>query len=135
MSSTYNEAKHVRSTDFISIINNNNYDYYKNFLERDKFRKAERNRFIDVKHLKEFLVVCVNDEISPEVAELFGANQGDWVKRGSTYVCVGMKRSIDGYSLILKNTKENGGELLRVIEPFKDYSSIRFDIYNYPLYN
>jgi len=119
------EKKYEFSVEGVKIVNSGNYSLYREIMDRYELRHRERLRFKHLIKIGEFRVVCVDDNISHENEEIFTEGHGDWLKRGETYVVIGVKDAVVEGGLVF-NLRNLDGEILHSPYPFLGYNSTRF---------
>lgn len=126
------KGNYKKGFELMDILTLSNYDGYIKMLQLQYQRHHERERFLNLSHLGEFLVKCINDNISEDNRKHFEREGGDWPVNGKVYVVTKVNQSIDGLCLQLR---ERDGKPLKCPEPYEGYHSIRFQVEDYTKLN
>ena len=132
MASSYEDEKKKSGVDFVTVVNLNNYNFYYDILENFEENHKEWVTYKDLIALKEFRVICIDDEMTEVMAEIFDEQEGDWPEHGQEYV---VKKVMTDKRGKLTFEIHDGDHKLFTPDPYVGYASTRFEPINYALLN
>lgn len=117
----------VGGTNSVRILEPNDIDIYVDILTLKKANFKERARFMNVIHLAEFRVLCMDDSKDEAITELYDENDNkEWVKKGVEYMVVEVFDSLIDSSLCFKLREVGSSRMIVVPYPLDGFKSKRF---------